>query len=142
MFSTRVSKISQRPPTLRRTCSPSTSLSRKSGPFFLRVPWTKWTRASASPGLAGMRPGLAAQAAAADVAIISKVHPLRSHSAAAQGGINAALGEDDSCDTHAFDTVKGSDYLGDQDAIEILTGEAPGDIVDLERMGGTFPRRG
>ena len=92
-------------------------------------------------GLAGMRAGLAAQAEGADVAIISKVHPLRSHSAAAQGGINAALGEDDSCDTHAFDTVKGSDYLGDQDAIEILTGEAPGDIVDLERMGVTFNRR-
>src|SRR3989304_6096107 len=84
---------------------------------------------------------LAPQAGGADVAIISKVHPLRSHSAAAQGGINAALGDDDSVDTHAFDTVKGSDYLGDQDAIEILAAEAPGDIVDLERMGVTFTQR-
>ena len=92
-------------------------------------------------GLAGMRAGLAAQAEGADVAIISKVHPLRSHSAAAQGGVNAALGPDDSCEAHAFDTVKGSDYLGDQDAIEVLAAEAPGDIVSLERMGVPFSRR-
>jgi len=52
--------------------------------------------------------------------VITKLHPLRSHSGAAQGGINAALGEEDSTELHEFDTVKGSDYLGDQDAIELM----------------------
>src|SRR4030067_849518 len=92
-------------------------------------------------GLAGMRAALEASKAGIDVAMLSKVHPLRSHSSAAQGGINAALGEDDSWEKHAFDTVKGSDYLGDQDAIEVLCQEAPGDIVELERLGTTFSRR-
>jgi succinate dehydrogenase / fumarate reductase flavoprotein subunit len=92
-------------------------------------------------GLAGMRAALEASRSGVDVAMLSKVHPLRSHSTAAQGGINAALGEDDSWETHAFDTVKGSDYLGDQDAVEILCREAPGDIIELERMGTVFSRR-
>ncbi|HEY7268450.1 MAG TPA: FAD-dependent oxidoreductase, partial [Dehalococcoidia bacterium] len=91
-------------------------------------------------GLAGMRAAIAAQQEGADVAIISKVHPVRSHSNAAQGGINAALGEDDSWEEHAFDTVKGSDYLGDQDAIEILCTEAGPAIIELERMGVIFHR--
>jgi succinate dehydrogenase / fumarate reductase flavoprotein subunit len=92
-------------------------------------------------GLAGMRAALEASRGGVDVAMLSKVHPLRSHSCAAQGGINAALGEDDSWEKHAFDTVKGSDYLGDQDAIEVLCKEAPSDIIELERMGTTFSRR-
>jgi succinate dehydrogenase / fumarate reductase flavoprotein subunit len=92
-------------------------------------------------GLAGMRAALEASRNGVNVAMLSKVHPLRSHSCAAQGGINAALGEDDSWEKHAFDTVKGSDYLGDQDAIEVLCKEAPGDIIELERMGTTFSRR-
>jgi succinate dehydrogenase / fumarate reductase flavoprotein subunit len=92
-------------------------------------------------GLAGMRAALEASRNGVNVAMLSKVHPLRSHSCAAQGGINAALGEDDSWEKHAFDTVKGSDYLGDQDAIEVLCTEAPGDIIELERMGTTFSRR-
>ncbi len=75
-----------------------------------------------------------------DVAVISKVHPVRSHSVAAQGGINAALGENDSWEAHAFDTTKGGLYLGDQDAIEAMCREAPGDILDLERMGVIFSR--
>jgi succinate dehydrogenase/fumarate reductase flavoprotein subunit len=79
-------------------------------------------------GLAGQRAALAAAEAGVSVGIISKVHPVRSHSNAAQGGINAALGEGDSWESHAFDTVKGSDYLGDQDAIEIMTQEAPEEI--------------
>jgi succinate dehydrogenase / fumarate reductase flavoprotein subunit len=91
-------------------------------------------------GLAGMRAGLAAQAAGADVAIISKVHPVRSHSNAAQGGINAAVDESDSWEDHAFDTVKGSDYLGDQDAIEVLCSEAGAEVIALERMGVIFHR--
>src|SRR3990170_6747607 len=91
-------------------------------------------------GLAGMRAAIAAQLQGADVAMISKVHPVRSHSNAAQGGINAALGEDDSWESHAFDTVKGSDYLGDQDAIEVLCREAGPDLIALERMGVIFNR--
>ncbi|MFW9832770.1 MAG: FAD-dependent oxidoreductase [Candidatus Thorarchaeota archaeon] len=75
-----------------------------------------------------------------DVAILSKVHPLRSHSVAAQGGINASLGEDDSWESHAFDTVKGSDYLADQDVVEILAKEAPRAVIENERWGTAFSR--
>ena len=75
-----------------------------------------------------------------DVAVMSKVHPVRSHSVAAQGGINAALGEDDSWEAHAFDTAKGGLYLGDQDAIEAMCREAPDDILELERLGVIFSR--
>ncbi|HEV8462360.1 MAG TPA: FAD-binding protein [Gaiellaceae bacterium] len=94
-------------------------------------------------GCAGMRAAIEAHDAGADVAVISKLHPTRSHSGAAEGGINAALGNaaDDSPEIHAFDTVKGSDYLGDQDAIEIFTREAPGDIYQLEHWGAFFSRR-
>ena len=92
-------------------------------------------------GLAGMRAALEAARCGADVAVVSKVYPTRSHSVAAQGGINAALGEDDSWTSHAFDTVKGSDYLADQDAASILCQEAPGDILELEHMGVIFNRR-
>ena len=93
-------------------------------------------------GCAGMRAAIEAFDVGADVAMISKVHPVRSHSGAAEGGINAALGnasEDDPV-KHAFDTVKGSDYLGDQDAIEILCNEAPGDVYQLEQWGAVFSR--
>src|ERR671919_2135863 len=91
-------------------------------------------------GLAGQRAALAAADAGATVAIMSKVHPVRSHSNAAQGGINAALQPDDSWESHAFDTVKGSDYLGDQDAIEIMCREAPEEILHLEHLGVPFHR--
>jgi succinate dehydrogenase / fumarate reductase flavoprotein subunit len=91
-------------------------------------------------GLAGERAALAAAEAGASVGILSKVHPVRSHSNAAQGGINAALNPEDSWESHAFDTVKGSDYLGDQDAIEIMCREAPGEILHLEHLGVTFHR--
>src|SRR5918912_2382130 len=91
-------------------------------------------------GLAGQRAALAAADAGATVAILSKVHPVRSHSNAAQGGINAALNPEDSWESHAFDTVKGSDYLGDQDAIEIMCREAPQELLELEHMGVTFHR--
>src|ERR671916_605242 len=91
-------------------------------------------------GLAGQRAALAAAEEGSSVGIISKVHPVRSHSNAAQGGINAALGAEDSWESHAFDTVKGSDYLGDQDAIEIMCREAPQEILDLEHLGVTFHR--
>lgn len=91
-------------------------------------------------GLAGQRAALAAAEEGASVGIISKVHPVRSHSNAAQGGINAALNPEDSWESHAFDTVKGSDYLGDQDAIEIMCRDAPHQILDLEHLGVTFHR--
>src|SRR5919199_1839115 len=91
-------------------------------------------------GLAGQRAALAAAQEGASVGIISKVHPVRSHSNAAQGGINAALDPEDSWESHAFDTVKGSDYLGDQDAIEVMCKEAPQAIIDLEHLGVTFHR--
>jgi succinate dehydrogenase flavoprotein subunit len=91
-------------------------------------------------GLAGQRAAIAAAGAGSSVAIMSKVHPVRSHSNAAAGGINAALNPDDSWESHAFDTVKGSDYLGDQDAIEIMCREAPGEVLWLEHHGVTFHR--
>jgi succinate dehydrogenase / fumarate reductase flavoprotein subunit len=91
-------------------------------------------------GLAGQRAALAAAVTGASVGIVSKVHPVRSHSVAAAGGINAALNPEDSWESHAFDTVKGSDYLGDQDAIEIMCREAPDEILWLEHAGVTFHR--
>jgi succinate dehydrogenase / fumarate reductase, flavoprotein subunit len=93
-------------------------------------------------GCAGMRAAIEAHDVGADVALISKIHPVRSHSGAAEGGINAALGNasEDDPEKHAFDTVKGSDYLGDQDAIEILCNEAPGDVYQLEHWGAVFSR--
>ncbi len=93
-------------------------------------------------GLAGMRAAVEAFDVGADVAVISKIHPVRSHSGAAEGGINAALGNasEDSPEIHAYDTVKGSDYLGDQDAIEVLCDEAPDDVYQLENWGAVFSR--
>ena len=93
-------------------------------------------------GLAGMRAAIAAHEAGVDVAIVTKVHPVRSHSGAAQGGINAALGNqtDDNPGNHTFDTVKGADYIGDQDAIEQLCERAPGEIYKLEHWGAIFSR--
>jgi succinate dehydrogenase / fumarate reductase flavoprotein subunit len=93
-------------------------------------------------GCAGMRAAIEAFDAGADVALLSKIHPVRSHSGAAEGGINAALGNasDDNPEKHAFDTVKGSDYLGDQDAIQILCDEAPADVYQLENWGAVFSR--
>jgi succinate dehydrogenase / fumarate reductase, flavoprotein subunit len=93
-------------------------------------------------GCAGMRAAIEAFDQGADVAMISKIHPTRSHSGAAEGGINAALGNasDDDPEKHAYDTVKGADYLGDQDAIEVLCDEAPDDVYQLERWGAVFSR--
>jgi succinate dehydrogenase / fumarate reductase flavoprotein subunit len=90
-------------------------------------------------GLAGLRAALEAQKTC-DVALLSKVHPIRSHSGAAQGGVNAALSDTDSWEAHAFDTVKGSDYLADQDAVDILCREAPERIFEMDRFGVLFSR--
>jgi succinate dehydrogenase / fumarate reductase flavoprotein subunit len=96
-------------------------------------------------GLAGSRAAvaLAQNYPHLDIGLVSKVHPIRSHSVAAQGGIAASLknlDEQDDWLTHAFDTVKGSDYLADQNAVEILTREAPDVIIDLEHLGVLFSR--
>jgi succinate dehydrogenase / fumarate reductase flavoprotein subunit len=91
-------------------------------------------------GLAGQRAALAAAQEGSSVAIMSKVHPVRSHSVAAAGGINAAIAVDDDWRSHAYDTVKGSDFLGDQDAIEIMCSEAPAEVMHLEHIGVTFHR--
>jgi succinate dehydrogenase / fumarate reductase flavoprotein subunit len=91
-------------------------------------------------GGAGLRAAVAAHEAGADVAMVSKLHPVRSHTGAAEGGINAALKEEDDWRDHAYDTVKGSDYIGDQDAIETMTEEAPKEVINLENMGMAFSR--
>ncbi len=91
-------------------------------------------------GLAGQRAALAAAQTGATVAILSKVHPVRSHSVAAAGGINAAINPIDDWRSHAYDTIKGSDFLGDQDAIEIMCREAPAEVIWLEHAGVTFHR--
>jgi succinate dehydrogenase / fumarate reductase, flavoprotein subunit len=91
-------------------------------------------------GLAGQRAALAAARAGASVAVMSKVHPVRSHSVAAAGGINAAISVADDWRSHAYDTVKGSDFLGDQDAIEVMCSEAPHEVMHLEHIGVTFHR--
>lgn len=97
-------------------------------------------------GLAGCRAAVAAHDAGIErVALISKIHPVRSHSGAAQGGINGALGnnpegKDDTPERHAYDTIKGSDFLADQEAVEIMTADAPGIIYEMEHWGCPFSR--
>ena len=91
-------------------------------------------------GLAGMRAALEARTRGAEVAVISKIHPVRSHSGAAQGGINAAIRPEDNWENHWFDVVKGSDYLSDQDAAEVLCKEAAENIYELDRMGCLWTR--
>ncbi|MBI5284087.1 MAG: FAD-binding protein [Chloroflexi bacterium] len=94
-------------------------------------------------GLAGMRAAIAAQQMGADVAMISKVHPVRSHSNAAQGGINGpGVGEDGGpWEEHAYETTKASDYLGDQDAIEVLAKEGGREVLQTEHWGVVYSRK-
>jgi succinate dehydrogenase / fumarate reductase, flavoprotein subunit len=98
-------------------------------------------------GLSGLRAALQVSDAGLNGALVTKVHPLRSHSVAAQGGMNASLGNvpgeggtRDSWENHAYDTVKGSDYLADQDAVAIMCSEAPGTVLELEHMGTVWSR--
>ena len=91
-------------------------------------------------GLAGCAAALELQKAGKKVAVITKLHPLRSHSGAAQGGINAAFSDEDSVELHEFDTVKGSDYLADQDVVEFMCQKAPETVRWAERMGAAFSR--
>lgn len=91
-------------------------------------------------GLAGCAAARELQTAGKKVAVITKLHPLRSHSGAAQGGINAAFSDKDSVELHEYDTVKGSDYLADQDVVEFMCQKAPETIRWAERMGAVFSR--
>jgi len=92
-------------------------------------------------GLAGLSAARELVKGGKKVAVLTKLHPLRSHSGAAQGGINAALDENDSIESHIFDTIKGSDYLADQDAVELMCSNAPESIRWIEHMGAVFSRR-
>ncbi|WP_128475858.1 FAD-binding protein [Halorussus pelagicus] len=91
-------------------------------------------------GGAGLRAAIAANEEGADVAIVTKLHPVRSHTGAAEGGINAALREGDDWELHAYDTMKGSDYLGDAPAIETLAQDSPEETIQLENWGMPFSR--
>lgn len=96
-------------------------------------------------GLAGCRAAveIARTDSKLSIAVVAKTHPIRSHSVAAQGGMAASLKNVDTADSweaHAFDTVKGSDYLADQDGVELLAKEAPDVVIDLEHMGVLFSR--
>ncbi|CAF3341965.1 unnamed protein product [Rotaria sp. Silwood2] len=93
-------------------------------------------------GGAGLRAGYGLSMAGFKTAVITKLFPTRSHTVAAQGGINAALGNMDPDDWrwHMYDTVKGSDWLGDQDAIHYMTQEAPRAVIELENIGMPFSR--
>ncbi|MFC6904213.1 FAD-binding protein [Halalkalicoccus tibetensis] len=91
-------------------------------------------------GGAGLRAAIAAHEEGADVALVTKLHPVRSHTGAAEGGINAALREGDSWQDHAYDTMKGSDYLGDAPAIETLCQDSPQETIQLENWGMPFSR--
>ncbi len=91
-------------------------------------------------GGAGLRAAIAAHEEGADVALVSKLHPVRSHTGAAEGGINAALRDGDDWTDHAYDTMKGSDYLGDAPAIETLCETSPEEVIQLEHWGMPFSR--
>ena len=91
-------------------------------------------------GGAGLRAAIAAEEEGADVAMVTKLHPVRSHTGAAEGGINAALRDGDDWELHAYDTMKGSDYLGDAPAIETLAQDAPEEVIQLEHWGMPFSR--
>ncbi len=92
-------------------------------------------------GLAGLRAAVESVRLGVDTAVLTKVHPVRSHSNAAQGGINAALTDrGDKWEDHAYDTVKGADFLADQDAVEVMAREAGDAVIELEQMGVIFSR--
>ena len=104
------------------------------------IPIHKYDVVIVGAGLAGCAAAREAAEAGLSACVLTKLHPLRSHSGAAQGGINAALSKEDSIELHEFDTVKGSDYLGDQDAIKLMCSKAPETIRWAERMGAVFSR--
>src|SRR5579864_1339970 len=93
-------------------------------------------------GAAGLRAAIAAVEAGdrLNVALISKVYPMRSHTVSAEGGAAAVLRDDDSFDGHAFDTIKGSDYIADQDVVETFVAQAPGELIQMEHWGCPWSR--
>ena len=106
------------------------------------IPTRRFDAVIVGAGGSGMRASLQLAEAGLNVAVLSKVFPTRSHTVAAQGGIGASLGNmsEDDWYWHMFDTVKGSDYLGDQDAIEFMCREAPKVVYELEHFGMPFDR--
>jgi succinate dehydrogenase / fumarate reductase flavoprotein subunit len=108
----------------------------------MSLPVMKFDAVIVGAGGAGMRASLQLAEAGFSVGVVSKVFPTRSHTVAAQGGIGAALGNmgEDSWLWHMYDTIKGSDYLGDQDAIEFMCREAPKVVIELEHYGMPFDR--
>ncbi|MEO6919597.1 MAG: succinate dehydrogenase flavoprotein subunit [Collimonas sp.] len=106
------------------------------------IPTRRFDAVIVGAGGSGMRASLQLAEAGLNVAVLSKVFPTRSHTVAAQGGIGASLGNmsEDSWYWHMFDTIKGSDYLGDQDAIEFMCREAPKAVYELEHFGMPFDR--
>ncbi|MFJ9449580.1 MULTISPECIES: succinate dehydrogenase flavoprotein subunit [unclassified Herbaspirillum] len=106
------------------------------------IPTRRFDAVIVGAGGSGMRASLQLAEAGLNVAVLSKVFPTRSHTVAAQGGIGASLGNmsEDNWYWHMFDTVKGSDYLGDQDAIEFMCREAPKAVYELEHFGMPFDR--
>jgi succinate dehydrogenase / fumarate reductase flavoprotein subunit len=106
----------------------------------MSVPIYEYDAVIVGAGLAGLAAARELKSQGKNVVVLTKLHPLRSHSGAAQGGINAALAEEDSVELHEFDTVKGSDYLADQDCVEFMCQTAPEAIRWAERMGAVFSR--
>ncbi|MDY7578589.1 succinate dehydrogenase flavoprotein subunit [Herbaspirillum sp. RTI4] len=106
------------------------------------IPTRRFDAVIVGAGGSGMRASLQLAEAGLNVAVLSKVFPTRSHTVAAQGGIGASLGNmsEDNWYWHMFDTIKGSDYLGDQDAIEFMCREAPKAVYELEHFGMPFDR--
>ena len=106
----------------------------------MSIPIRTYDAVIVGAGLAGLSAARELKKRNHKVLVLTKLHPLRSHSGAAQGGINASLAEKDSIDLHMFDTIKGSDYLADQDAVELMCSKAPETIRWAERMGAAFSR--
>ena len=106
----------------------------------MSIPIHKYDAVIVGAGLAGLAAARELKSAGKSVVVLTKLHPLRSHSGAAQGGINAAFAKDDSVELHEFDTVKGSDYLADQDAVEFMCKTAPELVRWMEKMGAVFSR--
>ena len=75
-----------------------------------------------------------------NVAVVSKVYPMRSHTVSAEGGAAGVIGNDDTLDEHAYDTISGSDWLGDQDAVEVFVNEIPKELLRLEHWGCPWSR--